>query len=164
MITKKVQQAINDQINEELYSSYLYLALAAHYEAMNLKGFGTWLQAQAQEEISHAMKFYSFLIERGGTVSLQAIQQPPTKFPGADTAFRLAYDHERHITGRINALYELAKAQKDYAFEQFLHWFIDEQVEEEANTLEIAEILDRIGSHEQAIFMLDAKLGARKAE
>ncbi|MDD5040719.1 MAG: ferritin [Patescibacteria group bacterium] len=161
MISKKIQDAINDQINEELYSAYLYLALAAHYHAFNLKGIGTWLEAQAKEEIEHAMKFYNFMIARAGTVSLKTIKQPPTQLPPANKAFRLAYEHEQYITEKINQLYELAHAQKDYAFEELLHWFIKEQVEEEASTLEIAERLDQIGNQTHALYMLDAKLGKR---
>lgn len=163
MVNKKIEKAINGQIREEFYSAYLYLALAAYYEAENLKGFGNWLKVQAQEELGHAMKFYNFLIDRGGNVALQPIAQPPAEFPSGSKAFALAYDHERKITALIHKLYELSRSEKDYAFEQLLHWFIDEQVEEEAQTLEIADKLKKIGDHSNGIFMLDHQLGKRKA-
>jgi len=164
MINKKVEAAINSQIQAELYSAYLYLAMSAYCESLNFKGFAGWLKVQAQEEVEHAMKFYKFLLERGGVVQLQAIQKPPVNFGSPAKAFSQAYEHEQKVTGLINKLYELAKAQKDYAFEQFLHWFIEEQVEEEANTAEISENMQKIGDKGNAIYMYDAYLGKRKPE
>jgi len=161
MINKKIAKAINQQINAELYSSYLYLALSAYYAGHNLLGFAGWLKKQAAEEITHAMKFYDFLLDRNGRPSWQAIDQPPAEFGTVVRAFRRSYEHECKVTGLIHKLYELAKAEKDYSFEQFLHWFIDEQVEEEAQTLQIAETLEQIGEKGSGIFMLDHQLGKR---
>jgi ferritin len=163
MINKKIEKAINGQIKEEFYSAYLYLALSAYYASSNLQGFASWLSVQAKEELGHAMKFYHFLLERGGMIQLQPIAQPPAVYSGLTKAFPLAYAHEQKITNLINKLYELAKTEKDYAFEQFLHWFINEQVEEEATTLEISEKLKIIGEKSNGIFMLDHQLGKRTA-
>ncbi|MFA5134299.1 MAG: ferritin [Patescibacteria group bacterium] len=163
MVSKKVEAAINGQIQAELYSAYLYLAMSAYCASANYQGFASWLKVQAQEEVEHAMKFYAFLLDRSGTVALQAIQKPPTTFTSPLTAFEQAYGHEQKVTGMINVLYELARAEKDYAFEQFLHWFIEEQVEEEAQTLEIVQVLGKIGDAGNGIWMFDHQLGKRKA-
>ncbi len=164
MVNKKIQDAINNQINAELYSAYLYLALAAHYEENNLKGFASWLQQQAAEEVEHAMKFYNFLFDVGGKPELKAINQPPATFPDPVKAFSLAYEHEQKVTGMIHDLYALAQNEKDYAFEQFLTWFIDEQVEEESSTLEIVEMLRQVGDNASALYMLDRQLASRGKE
>ncbi len=159
---KKIATAINKQIQAELYSSYLYLSMAAFCQQQNFKGFASWLQQQAKEEVEHAMKFYNFLQDRDGTVVLLPIAQPPRDFGSPTKVFQLAYAHEKKVTKLIHSLYELAKQGKDYAFEQFLHWFIEEQVEEEANTSEIAAMLEKVGEKGNAIWMLDQKLGQRK--
>ncbi|MBU0598184.1 ferritin [Patescibacteria group bacterium] len=164
MINKKIESAINGQIQAELYSSYLYLAMSAYCQSLNFKGFAHWLKMQAEEEVEHALKFYNFLLDRGGTVELLAIQKPPVSFVTPAKAFSQAYGHEQKVTGLINKLYELARQEKDYAFEQLLHWFIDEQVEEEAQTQEISEILAKLGGKGNGIWMLDHRLGKRKGE
>ncbi|MFA6098101.1 MAG: ferritin [Patescibacteria group bacterium] len=162
MINKKVEKAINGQIQAELYSSYLYLAMSAYCTSLNFKGFAKWLKVQAGEEIKHAMKFYDFLHDRSGQVELLALQKPPVNFTSPTKVFQQAYGHEKKITGMINGLYELAKQEKDYAFEEFLHWFLDEQVEEEAQTYEVASVLEKIGEKGSGIWMLDHQLGERK--
>ncbi len=164
MVTKKIESAINGQIQAELYSSYLYLAMSAYCQKLNFKGFASWLQKQAEEEVGHAMKFYKFLLDRGGTVELRAIDKPPVSFASPLKVFQQAYAHEQKVTGLIGKLYELAKREKDYAFEQFLLWFIDEQVEEEAQTAEISGILSSIGDSGNGIWMLDHRLGKRGKE
>jgi ferritin len=161
MISQKLTAAINKQIGEELYSAYLYLSMAAYYESQNLKGFGQWLRVQHAEELAHAQKFFDYLIARGGSVELPAIAKPTATFPSPHLAFGAAYEHERKITKLINGLYELALAENDYASQSFLRWFIDEQVEEEASSLEIAETLKKIGEKGSGIFMLDHRLAKR---
>ena len=162
MISQKIVEAINGQIKEEFYSAYLYLALAAHYEAAHLKGFYQWLMAQYEEEMQHAIKFYNYLLERDGKIELLQIDKPPTDFPPPHEAFKLAYAHEKKTTGLINDLYHLAQTEKDPAFEQFLRWFIEEQVEEEEGTLAIVGKLEKIGKDPTGLFMLDGQLGQQK--
>ncbi len=162
MISKKLEAAFNRQIAEEQYSAMLYLALAGYYESLNLKGFGAWLRVQYQEELTHAIKFLDFIIEKGGKIELSALPKPPVKLPPPHQAFGLAYQHEQKITKLIDGLYELALKEKDYSAQSFLKWFIDEQVEEEANTLEIVEKLKMVGDKGSAILMLDHQLGKRK--
>jgi len=130
-MTPKVQQAINEQIKEEFYSAYLYLAIAAEAAEQNFSGLENWMKIQAQEELDHAMGFYTFLIGRGGKVELQALPAPDKKFGDLAAKFAAALEHEQYITGRINALVDLARSENDYALESFLKWYVDEQVEEE---------------------------------
>lgn len=130
-LSKKMLDAFNGQIKEELYSSYIYLSMAAYCESLNLPGFAHWMRAQSQEELEHAMKFYEFVLERGGRVALQALGQPPAEYEGPLGVFKETLKHEQFITGCIGNLYGLAVAEKDYASQIFLQWFVKEQVEEE---------------------------------
>jgi len=127
MISKSVEKALNDQINAEFYSAYLYLSMMAYFESVNLAGFATWMKAQTQEEIMHAMKMYDFVNERGGRVILQAIEAPPAEWDSPLAAFEAAYAHEQIVTGRINDLVNLAIEEKDHATNAFLQWFVNEQ-------------------------------------
>lgn len=161
MLGKKIEQAINDQINAELYSAYLYLAMAAYSEAANLSGFGHWMKLQAQEETEHAMKFYHYVNERGGRVTLAAIDQPETEFTSPTELFEKTLEHEQYVTSRINDLYALAVEEKDYATQVMLQWFIDEQVEEEANATQILETLKMAGEKGHALVMMDRALAQR---
>jgi len=161
MIKKKIQDALNQQINEEMYSAYLYLAMAAQFDAMNLGGFSHWMEKQAQEEMEHAMKFYRFINERGGRVELKPINGPQIEWDSAAKMMADSLAHEQHITGCIHNLVDLATGEKDYATMNMLQWFVDEQVEEEASVSDIVEKLNLIGDRGQAIFMLDRELGAR---
>ena len=161
MLSKAMQDAINEQIKNELYSSYLYLAMSAYCEANNLPGFAHWLRVQSQEEIEHAMKFFGFVNERGGRVVLEAIDQPPVEFESPGKIFVETLNHERKVTAMINSLYERALEEKDYASQVMLHWFIDEQVEEEANASYILDTLKAIGEKGQALVMLDRELARR---
>jgi ferritin len=161
MISQKMQDAINAQINAELYSAYLYLSMCAQFQAMNLKGFANWMRVQALEEFTHADKFYGFLIDRGGLVELKAIDGPPLKWASALSIFQETYKHEQKVTGLINALVDLAIEERDHATNTFLQWFVNEQVEEEANADGISQQLRLIGDNGQGILMLDRELAQR---
>ena len=160
-LSKKMQDALNEQIKEEMASAYIYLAMAAYCESINLPGFARWMQAQSNEELAHAMKFYGYINERGGRVIFQALEQPETEFEGPVDVFEKTLAHEQYITGRIHKLYALATEEKDYASTGLLQWFVDEQVEEESNATEILDILKMIGDKGQALFMVDRQLGSR---
>ncbi len=164
MISKKMQDAINEQINKELFSSYLYLSMAAYFESENLPGFGNWLRIQAEEEREHAMKLFDHLLERGGKVELKAIAAPATTWESSLAAVEEVLEHEQKVTRSIHDLYQVALDEKDFAAQVMLHWFIEEQVEEEANAQAILDNMKRIEAHETAILMLDHRLGKRKSE
>ncbi len=164
MLSKAMQEAINDQINAELYSAYLYLAMVAHCAVANLPGFAHWMRIQSQEEMGHAMKFFAYVLDRGGRPVLQAISQPPAKFKGPLDVFEQALAHEVEVTKRIHRLYEMAAKESDYATQGMLQWFIKEQVEEEKSAGEVVATLKTIGEQGPALIMLDRQLGARKAE
>lgn len=161
-ITKKVEKAVNAQINAELYSEYLYLAMAAWFDANNLPGFAHWMHKQALEEHSHAMKLYKYVFDRGGIVELEAIAKPESKWKSPLEIFRASYGHEQLVTKLIHELSDLARTQNDKATESMLTWFIDEQVEEEANALQIVEQLAKIGESTNGIYMVDHRLGKRE--
>ena len=162
MISKKMQDAINEQINAELYSAYLYLAMAAYFESESLEGAAKWMEAQAGEEQAHAMKFYKFIFDRGGRVSLKGIDTPPAEWKSPADVFESAYAHEQKVTGMINQLVELARAEKDYAAEVLLNWFVEEQVEEEATASKIAEQMKKVQGSPNGLFMMDSHLGHRE--
>jgi ferritin len=164
MLSEKLSRAINAQINHELYSGYLYLSMAAYFDGESLPGFAHWMRAQAAEEQEHALKFYDYVYERGGTVTLAAIDGPPTEFASPLAVFEQTLAHERKVTGLINDLYALAVEDKDYASQVFLQWFISEQVEEEDNATQIIDTLKRVGEKGQALVMLDRELGRRGAD
>jgi len=163
-MNERVEKAFNDQINEELFSSYVYLAMAAHFEAMNLEGFANWMRHQAQEEVEHAMRLFTYINRRGGRVVLKAIGEPPVDFGSPLEAFQKALAHEQHITGTINALYEIALEEKDYPAQMELQWFIEEQVEEEENAGGVVELLKMAGDNKGALLILDRELGERSGE
>jgi ferritin len=157
----KIVKALNKQINEEYASSYLYLSMSAYFESVNLRGFARWMSVQAKEEMSHAMKIYGHIIERGGRVALKAIPEPAAEWKSPLDAFQATLKHEQHITACIHKLMDLAHTEKDYAAIGMLQWFVNEQVEEEANAEEIVYKLTLMGDAKQAIYMLDHELGAR---
>jgi len=161
-IDPAVEQAVNDQIQAEFQSAYLYLAMSAHFENMNLKGFAHWLRLQWQEETQHAMKFFDFLLQRNGTVDLKALEKPEATFDQPIQAFELVLEHEQYITGRIHNLYDLATEKRDYPLQTLLHWFIDEQVEEEDAARTIIDTLRLIEDSSSNLFLLDRELGARQ--
>jgi ferritin len=164
MFNKKINDEMNTQIKHELTSAYIYLAMSAQFETENLQGFAHWMRLQAQEEIGHAMKFYNFIFDRLGTVSLQAIEQPPSNFGSPLKAFEKALEHEQKITELINSLYTLADKENDPASKVFLNWFVEEQVEEEKNAAQIVETLKMIGDSKNGLFMLDHQLSKRGGE
>ena len=164
MTGKTMQDAMNEQINKELFSSYLYLSMVAHFESKNLAGFAHWMRIQEAEEREHAMKFYEFIIERGGQVVLKAIEAPATQWNSNLELFREVATHEAKVTASINALYELALAEKDYPAQVMLQWFINEQVEEEKNAAEIVANLELIEERGTAVLMLDHRLAKRGGE
>ena len=161
MLSQKVQGALNDQINAEYYSSYLYLAMAAHCEAINLDGFGNWLRVQAQEEMVHAMKFFDFVLERGGRVELKPLEGPPSSWESPLVIFEATLEHEQYITGRINKLVDLAIAESDHASNAFLQWFVNEQVEEESSADAILQQLKLMQDAPGGLFMMDRELASR---
>jgi ferritin len=164
MFSPVVQDKMNQQIMHEMYSAYMYLSMSAHCESANLPGFASWLRMQAEEEMEHAMKFYDFIHERNGKVVLFAIDQPPSEFGTPREIFEQVYAHEQKVTGLINSIYELSVKENDYPSQIFLHWFIEEQVEEESNSSQILETLKMIGDSANGLFMLDHQLGKRSED
>ena len=163
MMGKAVQDAINEQIQYELYSAYVYLSMSAYCEEQSLPGFAKWLRLQAQEEVGHAMKLFDHLVERGAHVELRAVDAPPDGYASPRDAFEKALAHEQHVTERIHRLYELAVREKDYPAQVMLQWFIEEQVEEEQNTGAMVDALKRIGDDGAALVLLDREAGARSS-
>lgn len=162
MIADKMAASINAQINAELYSSYLYLSMAAWFESQNLCGMAKWMRVQAKEEQSHAMKFFDYLVDRGGEVKLTAIEAPPVKWSSALAVFGATLEHEKKVTALLNKLADQAQAQKDKPSEILLQWFITEQVEEEANATKIVATLKMIKDSAGGLLQLDHHLGKRE--
>lgn len=161
MISRKMQDALNDQVNAELYSAYLYLSMAAYFESINLPGFANWMRVQTQEELMHAMKIYDYVHQRGGTVKLKPIDGPPAEWKSPLAVFEAAYKHEQKVTGLINKLVNLAIEDKDHAANTFLQWFINEQVEEEKSANEIVQKLKLLADAPGGLYMLDNQMGQR---
>ena len=161
MISRTMQDALNAQINAEQYSAQLYLAMSAHCDAKSFKGFASWLKVQAGEETAHAMKLIDFLLDRGGRLELKPIPAPQTEFGTITQVFEQTLAHEQGITAKIIALFELARAEKDYASEITLQWYVSEQVEEEATVGQIVDHLHAIGEQGGGIWYLDSKMGKR---
>ncbi len=161
MINKVVQDAINDQINKELFSAYLYLSMAAHFEAVTLPGFAHWMRIQAQEELGHALRFFDYLNDRSGRVQLKPVAGPQTEWKTPFEVFNQVLEHEQLVTASIHKLYEVAVKDNDYATQVMLQWFINEQVEEEKSAAQIIEQLKRIDAHESALLILNHELGER---
>jgi len=162
VIKDKMLKAINKQIGEEMFSSYLYLSMAAYFESMNLPGFAHWMKLQSKEEYGHAMKFFEYIIDRGGKVTLAEIAAPKTEWKSPLAAFEETYAHELKITGCINNLVKIAREEGDLATESMLKWYIDEQVEEEKNATEILDLLKKIKDSVQGLILLDRQLAARQ--
>ena len=161
MMSKKMAKTINDQINAEYYSAFLYLSMAAQFEDMDLPGFANWMRVQTLEEEGHAMRFFDHMVDRGERVELKAIAAPPTKWKSPLEIFEAAYEHEKKVTAMITNLAKIATTENDFASRQMLDWFIFEQVEEEDNTSTIAAKLRRIGSSSEGLYMLDNELAQR---
>lgn len=163
MIKDAVLKALNDQIHMELESAYIYLAMAAHFEAESFPGMASWMKAQSAEERGHAMRLFEHVVDRGGRVMLKGISQPPTDFGSALDVFRKALEHEQEVTQSIGKLYELAVKEGDLPGQVELQWFINEQVEEEKTAGDIVERLRRAGDNDAALMLMDRELGSRGA-
>ncbi len=161
MLSEAMTRALNEQITKELYSSYLYLQMAAFLDDASLVGMAAYMKVQAQEEISHAMILYNYVSERGGRVLLGAIDQPPADYSSSLDVFQKTLAHEKLVTASINNLMDMAIDERDYATRNRLEWFIGEQVEEEANASELVGKLELAGDKGSGLFMLDKELGAR---
>ena len=161
MIGKKMEEALNAQLNAEFYSSYLYLSMAAYFESIDLPGFSNWMRVQFQEEQFHSMKFYNYILERGGNVVLGPIETPPSDWDGALAVFEATLEHEQKVTGLINDLVYLSREEKDNAAEIFLQWYVKEQVEEEDNVNTVLGQLRLIKDSPQTLFLFDRELGQR---
>lgn len=161
MLSDKMLKALNEQLNEEMYSSYLYLSMAAYFEDENLKGFAGWMRVQSQEEYMHAMKFYDFINSLNGKVSLLQIDAPKTDWKNLMEVWNDTLAHEQKITSLIHKLVDQAIEEKDYATNNFLQWFVTEQVEEVTTVKDIISKLELIGDNKSGLYMLDRELGAR---
>ena len=161
MLNSKIQDAFNGQLNAETFSSYLYLSMSAYFDSQNLAGMSSWMRVQAQEELTHAVKFYDYINERGGRVVLKAVDAPETEWDSPLAAFEHVYAHEQKVTGLINDLVDLALAERDHATHIFLQWFVSEQVEEEDSANEVVQKIKLMGDASGGLFMLDRELGQR---
>ncbi len=161
MIGKKMVDALNEQVNAEMYSAYLYLSMESYFKSLNLNGFANWMRVQTQEEMMHAMKIYDFINERDGRVTLKPIEGPPTNWESPLAVFEAVYAHEQKVTGLINKLVDLAIEEKDHATNTFLQWFVNEQVEEESSADEKVQQLKMMEKAPGGMFMLDRELGQR---
>lgn len=154
-------KALNEQINAEQYSALLYLAMSAYFHDKGLPGFANWMYVQYQEEISHSNKFFSYVVERSEKVEIGAIKKVPTNWEGIIDVYEATLEHEQMVTGLINKLMDIAVAESDHAVQSFLRWFVDEQVEEEANVQEILDTLKLIDGQGNGIFLLDREMRQR---
>ena len=161
MLKEKVLNAINNQINAEFYSAYLYLSMSAYFLNKGLPGFGNWMFIQYQEELTHCNKFFKYVNERGGKVVLRSIDAVPVDFANIIDVFEKTLEHEQHVTDLINKIADVAVAESDHATQSFLKWFVDEQVEEEANVTEILDTLRLIDGQGNGIFLLDREMRQR---
>ncbi|MBD3367500.1 MAG: ferritin [Candidatus Eisenbacteria bacterium] len=161
MLKKKVEKALNEQLNAEMYSAYLYLSMASYFDDEGLDGFANWMRIQFQEEQAHALKIYDFVNERGGRVRLKPIDGPDTDWKSPQDVFEQTLKHEQLVTSLINKLVDLARAESDHATDNFLQWFVAEQVEEEATAESILSKVKRVGDKGNGIYMLDKELGSR---
>ncbi len=162
MLKEKMRNAINEQINAEQYSALLYLSMSAYFNDKGLPGFANWMYIQYQEELSHANKFFKYVVDRGAKVELKAIKQMPTEWDGVIAVFEATLEHEQLVTSLINNLIDIAIEESDHAAQSFLQWFIDEQVEEEANVQEILDTLKLVNGQGNGIFMMDREMRQRK--
>ena len=163
MLSEKIETALNGQLNAELYSSYLYMSMHAYFKSVNLEGFANWMYYQAQEELTHSLKFYDFIISRGARVALAQVEAPPSGWTSPLAVFEATLEHEQKVTGLINELVELALQEHDHATNIFLQWFVTEQVEEEENVSGVLEQLKLMGEAQGGLFMIDRELAKRGA-
>ena len=161
MISKKMVKSLNEQINKEIYSAYLYMSMSSYSDTIGLKGFANWFMVQYQEEMEHAMRFYNYIQEQGEHVKLLAIDQPQTKFASPLAMFEKTLEHEKYVTKRINVLVDQAIKENDHATQICLQWFVTEQVEEESNASAIIAKLKLVGKDSSGLLMVDQELAAR---
>lgn len=161
MISENIVKALNEQLKWEMYSANLYLAMSAYLQDIGLPGFANWMRIQYQEETDHALKFYDFILSRGGLAKLSAIEEPPSKWSDVLDAFKTTAEHEAEVTRRINELVHLAKNEHDFATDIFLQWFVTEQIEEEENVKNIIDRLKLVKGEGQGLLMLDAEAATR---
>ncbi|MBK7868459.1 MAG: ferritin [Ignavibacteriales bacterium] len=164
MLNAKMEKALNEQINKEIFSSYLYLSLAAYYETLNLSGFAAYFKVQANEEYLHAMKIYDHIHTRGGKVVLEAIAKPQSEWAGALDGLKSAFEHEQFISKSIFSLVDLANEIKDHSTNTFLNWFVEEQIEEEESALAVVTKLEMIGESKNSLYLFDRDMGKRAAK
>ncbi|MBK7267279.1 MAG: ferritin [Ignavibacteriales bacterium] len=164
MLNAKMEKALNEQINKEIFSSYLYLSLAAYYETLNLSGFAAYYKVQANEEYAHAMKIYDHVHTRGGKVELEAIAKPQVEWAGALDGLKAAFEHEQFISKSIFSLVDLANELKDHSTNTFLNWFVEEQIEEEESALAVVTKLEMIGESKNSLYLFDRDMGKRAAK
>jgi len=162
-LSASMQKELNDQIRKEFGACYLYLSMAAYFAEKNLNGFARWMRMQAMEEAKHAMKIFDFVEDRGGRVTLDGIDKPPPDFPSPLAVFEHARDHETKVSSGIHQLYEMAAAERDYATQAMLQWFITEQVEEEKTSSQIVDTLRMIAENTSGLYMFDKELGSRRS-
>jgi len=161
MLSKTMEKALNDQINKEMFSSYLYLAMSAYLSTQYLEGFAKFFKVQSQEEMNHAMKLFGYINERGGQVVLDKLDKPQTNYKDIEEIFTQTLEHEKFITKSIHELVELAIQEKDHASKSFLDWYVNEQVEEEANMDNWLAKIKMVGNKGQALIMMDVHAGQR---
>ena len=161
MISKKMQDALNEQVTAEFYSAHLYLAMSAYLESIDLPGYANWMRVQYQEEVSHGMKMFDYVIERDGRALVKAFEAPPSEWDSALSVFEAVYEHEQKVTSLINNLVDIAMSEKDHASHIFLQWFVNEQVEEEATAKGIFQHLKMLGDSKAGLFQIDRELGQR---
>jgi ferritin len=163
-LSNKLEKALNDQINLEFCSAYAYLGMAAYFDQTPFTGFAKWMQLQSKEELGHANRFFKYIVERGGKVTLKAISEPKGEYKSPLEAFQASLGHEQKVSAAICAIYELATAEKDYATLSFLKWFLDEQVEEEKSVGEIIAKLELVGDNRNGLYQIDQQAGRRAEE
>ncbi len=161
MVSENMEKALNAQLNAEIYSGYLYLSMAAYFEDEDLSGFANWMRVQANEELEHGIKFYDYIIRRGASVTLTAIEGPQTEWESPLAAFEHVLEHEKMVTGLINDLVNIAIEEKDHATNNFLQWFVEEQVEEEENAMELVGKVKRAQNSVDLMYTLDSELASR---
>ena len=163
MISEKMQDALNEQVNKEFYSAYMYLAMSAYCDNLGLPGFAYWMRMQYEEESVHVTKMFDYILAQGGSVHLKTIEEPPKEYGSPLEVFEKTLEHEQYVTRLIHKLMDLAVEERDYASQTFLQWYVTEQVEEEANVNDVVAPLRMIGEDKGGLMMIDQKLAMRKA-
>ena len=163
MLSDRIEDAINRQINSEMYSAHLYLSMSAYFEDLSLTGFAHWMRLQFEEETAHALKLFDYINDRDGRVVLRTVEQPPVEFESPHIVMKMALEHERQVTAMLNDLYTMAVSERDYPSHVLLEWFVAEQVEEEKAVRDIVDHMDIIGNDGTGLLILDQRLGSRVA-